>query len=213
MSTEHGDEQGPRPRIRERKPELDRRLDGFEGRQAGPNPVGGVLRCPALTFCARPREERLDLPEPGNQLLFLVEHHVPPLILSRCPFPRTPAGRGTPSAAPACLTSNSTHSARLSSRPIKRTIRGDAVSGGSAPLRPTLRPRRSRPQSEQPSEEECCRHERFTSLMRTMVSLSLPCARVEVHSRRRRPGARRRDRMTNYPSPHSRRVFLPDKRS
>ena len=108
MSTEHGDEQGSRPGIRERKAELDRRLDVFEGRQAGSNPMRGILRRTALAFCARPREERLDLPEPGNQLLFLVEYNVPPLILLRFLFPRTPAvrraGRRTASAAPACST-------------------------------------------------------------------------------------------------------------
>jgi hypothetical protein len=83
MSTKHGDEQGSRPRIRERKAELHRRFDVFEGRKAGSNPIRGILRSASLTFCARPREQRFDLPKLGDELLFLVEHKVPPSILSK----------------------------------------------------------------------------------------------------------------------------------
>jgi hypothetical protein len=82
MSTEHGDEQGSRPGVCERKPELDRRFDVFEGSQAGPNPIRGMFRSTPLTLGAGPREQRLDFPELGDELPFLVKHLVPPSILS-----------------------------------------------------------------------------------------------------------------------------------
>jgi hypothetical protein len=82
MSTEYGNEQGSRPGVRERKPELDRWFDVFEGSQAGPNPIRGIFRSTSLTLCARPREQRLDFPELGDELLFLVKHVVPLSILS-----------------------------------------------------------------------------------------------------------------------------------
>ena len=50
------DEQGSRPGIRKRNAELHRRLDVFEGSQAGPNPIRGVLCSTPLAFGARPCE-------------------------------------------------------------------------------------------------------------------------------------------------------------
>jgi len=83
MSPEHGDEERSRPRISEGKTELDGMFDLLERRQAGANPIRGVFRSASLTFCARPREERLDLPKLGNELLFLVGHTAPASIVEK----------------------------------------------------------------------------------------------------------------------------------